>query len=152
MKNLIFFGIIVFIFYGFVHDFFGNSDLIATVATSLLLLVVYFRQKSLKEKQYWIATPDHINYFNFESLEKILNKNGFDLIKKESTFPLELFLLMGNNYLNNPNIGKEKHDERMNLEINLSQTGNNDMKKKMYQSFAEIGIGRTAIVYAKKTS
>jgi hypothetical protein len=59
---------------------------------------------------------------------------------------------MGNNNLNNPNIGKEKHDERMNLEINLSQTGNNDIKKKMYQSFAEIGIGRTAIVYAKKTS
>jgi len=51
MKNLIFFGIIVFIFYGFVHDFFGNSDLIATVATSLLLLVVYLRQKSLKENR-----------------------------------------------------------------------------------------------------
>ena len=109
-------------------------------------------QKSLKEKQYWIATPDHINYFNFKSFEKILNKNGFDLIKKESTFPLELFLLMGNNYLNNSNIGKEKHNERMNLEMNLSQTGNNDIKKKMYQSFAEMGIGRTAIVFAKKTS
>ena len=51
MKNLIFFGITVFIFYGFVHDFFGNSDLIATVATSLLLLVVYLRQKSLKENR-----------------------------------------------------------------------------------------------------
>jgi len=51
MKNLIFFGITIFIFYGFVHDFFGNSDLIATVATSLLLLVVYLRQKSLKENR-----------------------------------------------------------------------------------------------------
>ena len=49
MKNLIFFGITIFIFYGFVHDFFGNSDLIATVVTSLLLLVVYFRQKNLQE-------------------------------------------------------------------------------------------------------
>ena len=47
MKNLIFFGIGIFVIYGIIHDLFGNSDLIATLVTGLILLVAYFRQKSL---------------------------------------------------------------------------------------------------------
>ena len=47
MKNLIFFGIGIFVIYGIIHDLSGNSDLIATLVTGLILLVTYFRQKSL---------------------------------------------------------------------------------------------------------
>ena len=47
MKNLIFFGIGIFFIYGIIHDLSGNSDLIATLVTGLILLVTYLRQKSL---------------------------------------------------------------------------------------------------------
>ncbi|NWJ29659.1 hypothetical protein HX850_01900 [Marine Group I thaumarchaeote] len=94
--------------------------------------------------------PDHVNYFNFKSLEKILTKTGFELFHKDATFPLELFLLMGFDYIDDDKIGREKHNERMRLEMNLEKSGNHELKKKLYQSFAQNGIGRTAIVFGKK--
>tara|TARA_B100001029_G_C14820413_1_gene317305 strand:- start:134 stop:625 length:492 start_codon:yes stop_codon:yes gene_type:complete len=51
MKNIVFAILGIFIFYGLVHDIFGNSDLIATIVTSLVLLVTYYRQKSLRENK-----------------------------------------------------------------------------------------------------
>jgi len=109
-------------------------------------------KKSLDKNQYWISIPDHVNYFNFKSLENILKKTGFELFYKDTTFPLELFLLMGFDYINNDKIGREKHNERMKLEINLEKSGYHSLKKKLYQSFAQNGIGRTAIVFGKKIS
>ena len=32
---------------------------------------------------------------------------GFKIILKESTFPLEFFILMGHDYIKNPKIGKK---------------------------------------------
>jgi len=104
----------------------------------------------LGKGEYWLAPPQHINYFNFSSLTKLLQKIGFKIILKESTFPLEFFLLMGYDYIGNDKIGKKKHHERMKLEINLKNGGLNPLKRKIYQYFAELGIGRTAIIYAKK--
>ena len=107
-------------------------------------------QKILGKHEYWLAPPQHINYFNFCSLTKLLQKIGFKIVLKESTFPLELFLLMGHDYIGNDKIGRKKHRERMKLEINLKQGRINHLKRKIYQYFAELGIGRTAIIYAKK--
>ena len=59
---------------------------------------------------------------------------------------------MGFDYINNDKIGREKHNERMKLEINLDKSGYHSLKKKLYQSFAQNGIGRTAIVFGKKIS
>jgi 2-polyprenyl-3-methyl-5-hydroxy-6-metoxy-1,4-benzoquinol methylase len=119
-------------------------------------------QQSFKKEEYWLtllpksrnyhwaSKMDHINYFNFESLKKLLLKMDFKIIQQESTFPLELFLLMGDDYLKKESIGKKIHEKRMNFEKNLMMSGNTAIKKNLYQKFAEIGIGRTAIIYAQK--
>jgi len=57
---------------------------------------------------------------------------------------------MGHDYIENDRIGKKKHYERMKLEINLKNGGLNYLKRNIYQYFAELGIGRTSIIYAKK--
>ena len=46
-------------------------------------------------------------------------------------------------------IGKQKHVERMNLEINLNK-GNSTLKRNLYSKLAELNIGRTVILYARK--
>ena len=68
----------------------------------------------------------------------------------ESTFPLELFLLFGFDYINNEQIGKKIHSMRMKFDSILYSSNNNTLKRKIYSSFANMGIGRTIIVYAKK--
>ena len=57
---------------------------------------------------------------------------------------------MGDDYLKSEKIGKKIHQKRINLEMNLIVDENSGIKKEIYEKFAEIGIGRTAIIYAKK--
>ena len=119
-------------------------------------------QNSLKKDEYWLtlltksrnyhwaSKMDHINYFNFKSLEKLLKKLHFHIIYKQSTFPLEFFLLMGDDYLKSEKIGKNIHQKRINLEKNLMNSKNPQIKTELYEKFAELGIGRTVILFAQK--
>ena len=54
---------------------------------------------------------------------------------------MELFLLMGENYVDNDSLGRMCHTKRKKLEINLNNTNLNWLKRKLYQSFADMGIG-----------
>lgn len=103
----------------------------------------------LEKNEYWLHPPIHVNYFTFESLTDLLKNHGFEIVYRDTTFPLELFLLMGNDYIQNDALGKQKHIERINLEINLNQ-GNPTLKRNLYSKFAELNLGRTIILYAKK--
>jgi 2-polyprenyl-3-methyl-5-hydroxy-6-metoxy-1,4-benzoquinol methylase len=108
-------------------------------------------EKSIGKDKWWVVPKEHINYFNFETLSNLVKKNGFKILLKDSTFPLELFLLMGYDYIGDDKIGREIHNERMKLEFNLLKGGGKDLKRKLYSKFAELGIGRRAIIYAQKS-
>ncbi len=98
---------------------------------------------------WWVAPPHHINYFNFQSLEKLLEKNNFEVILKESTFPMEFFLLFGEDYIGKDQIGKACHRKRMNFERNLEQSGLNRIRQQLYHCFAQLGIGRQIVIFAR---
>lgn len=102
------------------------------------------------KKQYWIAPSEHINYFSLQSLKTLLKKFKFKIFYSESSFPLELFLLFGFDYLENDKIGKKIHNMRMNFESSLSISDNNSLKRDLYSYFAKKGIGREITIYAKK--
>ena len=108
-------------------------------------------QKSLKKDEWWVVPKEHLNYFNFESLSKLLKKIGFEIILKQSTFPLEIFLLMGYDYVDNSEIGSKIHQERIKFEQNLYEHNEQNLKQQLYSKFAELGIGRRLILYAKKS-
>lgn len=99
--------------------------------------------KKLNKNEYWIAAPDHINYFNFKSLINILKFYGFRIINKTVDFPMELFLLMGEDYQENSAVGKTCHTKRKKLELSLS----NNLRRRLYNSFSQIGLGRNLIIY-----
>lgn len=113
-------------------------------------------QKVLREicayKPWWVTPPFHINYFNFDSLEKLLRKIGFKIIIKETTFPIDIFLLMGDCYIGNNNLGRQCHKKRKQFELLLNRGGYNDLKRKLYRYFAEVGVGRVVVLYGKKQS
>lgn len=106
--------------------------------------------KKLKKPYYWAAPPEHINYFSGDSLTRLLKKIGFEVFYIEATFPLELFLLFGLDYVRNDKVGRKIHSMRMNLETALSVTGNNELKRNLYSFLAKQGLGREIIVYAQK--
>lgn len=105
--------------------------------------------KNLDFKPWWLAPPHHINYFTPESLTKLIEKNKLNVFLKESSFPMELFLLLGDNYIDNPKLGREMHFKRKKFDLALSKNDNN-LKRELYQSLAKLNLGREIILYAKK--
>lgn len=97
-------------------------------------------------KCWWTKEVGHVNFFSFESLEKLLDDKGFDIIYKTCDFPMEFFVLMGDNYIDNQNLGKECHKRRMNFELNIDRK----LRKEIYDKLASIDLGRNIIIYAKK--
>ena len=59
---------------------------------------------------------------------------------------MEIFLLMGDNYVKNNRLGKFSHKKRMMFEKNVEWK----IRRKIYESFAKQGIGRSCIIYSKK--
>ncbi len=132
------------------HDVLEENGMLIVETPNDFNQLQMIAQKYLKNDQWWVAPKEHLNYFSFESLAELLKRIGFKVILKQTTFPLEMFLLMGFNYTDNPELGLKKHQERMEFEQNINSVGANDFKQKLYSKFAEIGIGRRIILYAKK--
>ncbi len=99
---------------------------------------------------WWVAPPHHINFFDFESLEMLLTEAGLQVAIRESTFPIDIFLLMGENYIGNDQLGRHYHGLRKTFERNLVAGGRNDLKRGLYRSLADLDIGREVIMYAVK--
>lgn len=101
--------------------------------------------KELKKEPWWIAPPDHINYFNFESLQHTLEKLGFEVIYTQGDFPMELFLLQGDDYTGNSKLGNKCHQKRVRFEIAIP----GDLRRRMYQALAAAGIGRDCLSFGR---
>jgi len=96
------------------------------------------------DRQWWIAAPDHINYFDFTSLNRVLTDKGFQVIYEQGDFPMEFFLLMGENYAGNPELGSLCHQKRVSLETSIPER----LRRKLYQAFAQVDVGRNCLTFA----
>jgi 2-polyprenyl-3-methyl-5-hydroxy-6-metoxy-1,4-benzoquinol methylase len=99
---------------------------------------------------WWVSPPHHINYFGFETLARLLESCGFDVIKRQATFPIDLFLLMGDNYIGNDALGRQCHAKRKRFEQALESAGMSDLRQQLYQAFAALGIGREILMIGRK--
>ena len=105
---------------------------------------------SLNYKSWWVAPPHHINYFNINSLSRLIKNAGFKILDKMPTFPIDIFLLMGENYVKDNELGGKYHSLRKKFELNLSAPENKDFKIQLYKKLLEIDLGREISIIAKK--
>ena len=109
-------------------------------------------QKLLNKDPWWVVHPVHVNYFNFESLERTLRRCGYEPRMREASFPMEWFLLQGIDYIGRDDIGRQCHGQRMKLEQNLEAGGLTHVRRNFSRWLASQGIGREAIVYAVRVA
>lgn len=102
-------------------------------------------QKKLNTKQWWVSSPDHINYFNFQDLYNLLDRLGFEVIYSQGDFPMELFLLMGEDYTNDSSIGNNCHKKRVSFDLAIP----GELRRAFYQALAQIKIGRACLVFCR---
>lgn len=103
-------------------------------------------------RPWWVALPDHLNYFSIDSLAAFITAHGFDVLLKTTDFPMELFVLWGDVYVDNPGVGKATHAKRCRFEQAMIQAGHQRLLREWYAKTAELGIGREAIVCARRPS
>ena len=103
-------------------------------------------QKTLGKAPWWVAVPDHVNYFTYRSLRGLLQRLGWEVVYAQGDFPMEMFLLMGDDYVAHPEVGARCHRKRQQLELALS----GEDRRAWYRALAEAGLGRNCLMMAKR--
>jgi SAM-dependent methyltransferase len=95
---------------------------------------------------WWIAFPDHINYFNVQSLQNLYEGLHFYVIDTLCDFPMEMFLLFGEDYVSNRELGPVCHEKRMSFELSVPKA----LRQGLYRAFARVGLGRNVLMVGRK--
>lgn len=122
----------------------GESVLVCKVPNDFSPLQLAAQAK-LARTPWWVVLPDHLNYFNFTSLAGFLHCLGFEVLDMVGTFPMEIFLLWGDNYLESQKVGELCHNKRRVFELSIPP----ELRRSLYRCFARAGIGRECIVFAR---
>lgn len=100
--------------------------------------------------EWWVAPRHHLNYFDFESLSNLLERLDFRVEDRMTSFPMEMFLLMGENYTVDPALGRACHERRKRFDHALETAGFASARRAFYRALAAAGLGREAAVVAVK--
>jgi 2-polyprenyl-3-methyl-5-hydroxy-6-metoxy-1,4-benzoquinol methylase len=98
--------------------------------------------------QWWVCPPAHLNYFSNTSLESLLEQCDYSVQHSEASFPLELFMLLGDVYVGNGDLGRQCHLKRVQFEQLMRKHGKADKLGRFYQALAELDLGRQTLVFA----
>ena len=98
---------------------------------------------------WWVVPRHHLNYFDPLSAQKFFTARGFEILHQETSYPMELFLLSGRDYVGNGSLGRACHKERKVFETALFRH-NKSLMRSLAQSWNNQGIGREFIILGKK--
>jgi len=62
---------------------------------------------------------------------------------------MELFLLVRDNYIGNHNMGRKMHRQRKIFKQNLYKSGNEILRRELYNKLTDPGLGREFVIVAK---
>ena len=105
-------------------------------------------QAKLEVDPWWVALPDHVNYFDVESLCATCRQVGFEPVDVQADFPMELFLLMGLNYIGDPELGARCHAYRVEAERSMPS----EARRELFRAFAAGGVGRNSRILVRKVA
>lgn len=121
------------------HD---NTVLIITVPNDFSFYQNFLLNEHMIDKPFWIANPDHISYFQKDSLKNICNYTGWKEKIIIADFPIDIFLANPySNYLNNKQKGVAAHRARVKLD-NLFHSISVNATIDFYVAMASLGFGR----------
>ena len=100
----------------------------------------------------WISPPEHLSYFNANSLKALLANQGFVLLSLQADFPIEQFLInKHSNYFKNRDFGRDAHLTRVKVSNYLADK-NLDRMIDYQEAAADLEFGRQLTAYVKIAS
>lgn len=98
--------------------------------------------------RFWVAIPDHLAYFNYESLVRTITATGWKCLDIIADFPIDFFLLHpGSNYVQDRTNGPLAHQARLSMELMMAEHNSHDNINEFYRSLARVGLGRNLTAF-----
>jgi 2-polyprenyl-3-methyl-5-hydroxy-6-metoxy-1,4-benzoquinol methylase len=99
---------------------------------------------------FWLAPPDHLNYFNTDTLPRALAAHGWAVTEHLGEYPIDTFLLNPDtNYLVEKARGRACHFTRIAFEMGLWKAKGLEGVIAYRRGCAAAGIGRNQTAYAR---
>ncbi len=122
-----------------------------TVPNDFSPLQLAARKAGHIDRDFWLAPPQHLNYFEAASLTALLDRLGYETRLGYASFPIDWFLMHpGSNYVVDPAAGKPAHQARMALDLLLAEAGL-PAYLALGQALFGCGAGRSLTVIARPT-
>jgi 2-polyprenyl-3-methyl-5-hydroxy-6-metoxy-1,4-benzoquinol methylase len=107
-------------------------------------------RRGLAEPEFWLAPPDHLNYFNTDSLPKAMAACGWQVVEHLGEFPIDIFLLNPDTgYMRDRSKGRACHFARIAFEMGLWKERCLEAVVEFRRGCARAGVGRNQTVYAR---
>lgn len=126
-----------------------NSILAIKAPNDFSILHNELIEKNLVDKKWWINYPEHLSYFNKDNMVKFLECKGFEVKSILSEFPIDIFLLNKDlNYVNDKTKGSIAYQQVLKQDLFLSKL-DTDKVIKLYEAYADLGLGRSLTYFCK---
>ena len=126
----------------------GSSTILRIVVPNDYSDFQIYLLKNKLTKNTWFVPPEHLSYFNSQSLKNLLTQCNLKILSLQADFPIEVFLANPNsNYVEQPKLGKGAHNARIAIQNFLIQT-DLDSYIDYSESAGRLGFGRDLIIYA----
>jgi 2-polyprenyl-3-methyl-5-hydroxy-6-metoxy-1,4-benzoquinol methylase len=125
----------------------AGSILIVEVPNDFSALQTYLLKHKYINKEFWVAYPDHLSYFNKDGLVALASAAGWKSRFVMSDNPIDFNLLNKNaNYVNNKSKGPSCHKARITLD-NFMHGISVEKTVDYFHSLAELGLGRQIVAF-----
>ena len=104
------------------------------------------------DREFWVAPPQHLHYFNCKNLPVFMASQGFELLDAFTDFPIDLFLLhSGSNYIADAKQGKAAHRARLLADLMIAEAGLSKYLA-LYRAMFVAELGRDITVLVRPTN
>lgn len=108
----------------------------------------YLLDRGAADQPWWLSYPEHLSYFNQDSMKAFLDEAGFELKRITGDFPIELSLLTDlTNYVRDPSVGPQTHKLRMRIDNYIFKQDKNKLLD-IYSILGSMGVGRNLIYFS----
>ena len=119
---------------------------IVTVPNDYSPIQARLMEEGLIDHEFWFQPPQHLHYFNVDSVKRFAAHCGFDVVDSFADFPIDFFLFHpGSNYVKNSEQGKSAHNARIMLDLLLAERGIEPYYR-FCQAVSACGAGRNVTV------
>jgi 2-polyprenyl-3-methyl-5-hydroxy-6-metoxy-1,4-benzoquinol methylase len=106
-------------------------------------------ERGFADPEFWLAVPDHLNYFNTDTLPRSLAAHGWEVVEHLGEFPVDIFLLNPDTgYMRDRTKGRNCHFVRIAFEMGLWRRSLEAVIA-FRRGCARAGVGRNQTVYAR---